>query len=141
MTYLTFSFSRFLGYAVVCTFFQIAVNLQKIFPILHTEKCPHISGPEKFKPVLFKGKLQSTCTNSLHLLNNLQSIHLTNKTMVLYNFPSKSDRKNSKPQPSERQCLFFLTLGDWLPILEVFLLVFPVFQLTHHIPERMKRTS
>lgn len=62
------------------------------------------------------------------------------RLMVLYNFLFKSNRKNSKSYPSECFCVC-LTLGDQLPILEVFLLVFLVFQLIHHIPDKIKRTT
>lgn len=48
--------------------------------------------------------------------------------------------ENRKSYPSEHLCVF-LTLGDWLPILEVFLLAFLVFQLIRHIPGKIKRTG
>ena len=55
----------------------------------------------------------------------------------LCNFPSKFNGEKSKSYLLEH----LFTLGDWLPTLEVFLLVFLVSQLIHHIPDGIKRTG
>lgn len=64
----------------------------------------------------------------------------TNKSLWCFTIVPLNLTKNSNSYPSENLSVF-LTLGDWLLILEVFLPAFLVFQLTHHIPDKIKRTG